>query len=69
MIRFGEVEARVARLQTEMADPQAYADGERIKRLVAEHGAAKDEAASLFDRWEQAQLELERVEAAVDADA
>jgi ATP-binding cassette, subfamily F, member 3 len=61
------VEAEIAELTRTLADPDIYADGERVKDLVARHGAAKDEAAALLGRWERAQSELEEAEAAADA--
>jgi ATP-binding cassette, subfamily F, member 3 len=60
-------EARVAELTRTLGDPAVYEDGERVKRLVAEHGAAKDQAAALFGQWETAQLALEEAEAEVEA--
>ncbi|MFU8841106.1 MAG: ATP-binding cassette domain-containing protein, partial [Nitriliruptoraceae bacterium] len=61
------VESEIAELTRTLADPDVYADGEQVKRLVARHGAAKDEAAALLERWERAQLDLEDAEAAADA--
>ena len=63
----GRVEAEIAALQQQLADPESYADGGRVKDLVARHGAAKDRAQELLERWERTQLELERAEASVDA--
>ncbi len=63
----GEVEAEIAELNRTMADPDLYSDGERVKALVAQHGAAKDRSAALLARWEQALEELESAEAAVEA--
>jgi ATP-binding cassette, subfamily F, member 3 len=63
----GRVEAEIATLQQRLADPDVYADGTRVKELVAQHGAAKDRAQELLERWERTQLELERAEASVDA--
>jgi ATP-binding cassette, subfamily F, member 3 len=63
----GQAEGRVAELTRELADPAVYEDGERIKGLVAEHGAAKDRAAELLDAWEEAQLALEEAEEQVEA--
>jgi ATP-binding cassette, subfamily F, member 3 len=53
------VESRVAELTRQLGDPAVYEDGERVKALVAEHGAAKDRAAALMEEWEAAQLALE----------
>ena len=63
----GAVEAEIAELTRTLADPEVYADGERVKGLVARHGAAKDEAAALLEQWERAQSRLEDAEASVDA--
>jgi ATP-binding cassette, subfamily F, member 3 len=62
-----EVEARIAQLTRELADPGVYQDAERVKRLVAEHGQAKDRSTTLFTRWEAAQLTLEEAELDVAA--
>jgi ATP-binding cassette, subfamily F, member 3 len=63
----GTVESEVAALTRQLADPSVYEDPERVKALVADHGAAKDRAASLMDEWERAQLALEEAEAEVEA--
>ena len=63
----GKVEAEIAELNRTLADPDVYADGERVKQLVARHGVAKDEAAELLERWERTQTRLEAAEAAADA--
>ena len=65
--QLGKVEARIAELTREMADPDVYADGERVKRLVGEHGEAKDRAAALLAAWEDAQTRLEEAEATAAA--
>jgi len=63
----GKVEAEIAELNRTLADPDVYADGGRVKELVARHGAAKDEAAELLERWERTQTRLEAAESAADA--
>ncbi|GGI09553.1 ribosomal protection-like ABC-F family protein [Egicoccus halophilus] len=60
------VEARVAELTRELADPDVYADGNRVKGLVAEHGQAKDRASDLMTAWEDAQTRLEQAEAEIE---
>jgi ATP-binding cassette, subfamily F, member 3 len=62
-----EVEQRIAELTRQLGDPAVYEDGERVKALVAEHGAAKDRAASLMGDWEGAQLALEEATEEVEA--
>ncbi|MEM7288236.1 MAG: ATP-binding cassette domain-containing protein, partial [Actinomycetota bacterium] len=52
-------EAKVVELQERMAAPEVYEDPERIRVLVAEHDAAKDEAADLMTRWETLSLDIE----------
>ena len=61
----GRVEGEIAELTRTLADPDLYADGARVKGLVARHGAAKDEAAALLEAWERAQHQLETAEASV----
>ncbi len=63
----GKVEAEIAELNRQLADPDLYSDGERVKTLVAQHGAAKDRSAALLARWEEALVELESAEASVDS--
>jgi ATP-binding cassette, subfamily F, member 3 len=62
----GQAEGRVAELTRQLADPAVYDDSERVKGLVADHGAAKDRAAELLDAWEEAQLALEEAEEQVE---
>lgn len=57
-----KAEDSVARLQQEMADPQVYADAARIAKLTTAHNAAKDEAADLAVRWEQAATAVENAQ-------
>jgi ATP-binding cassette subfamily F protein 3 len=49
----GQAEGEIAELTRQLADPGVYADGERVKDLVARHGAAKDRAIALTDEWER----------------
>jgi ATP-binding cassette, subfamily F, member 3 len=62
----GTVEGRIAELTRELGDPAVYEDGDRVKQLVADHGAAKDRAATLMADWETAQLALEAAEEEVE---
>jgi ATP-binding cassette, subfamily F, member 3 len=62
----GRAESTVAELTRRLADPAVYEDQELVKQLVADHGAAKDLAATLMDRWERVQLALEEAEAALE---
>jgi ATP-binding cassette subfamily F protein 3 len=60
-------EAEVAELTRQLSDPAVYQDADRVKALVARHAAAKDESATLMDRWERAQLALEEAEVTAQA--
>ncbi|MFN3220213.1 MAG: ABC-F family ATP-binding cassette domain-containing protein [Acidimicrobiales bacterium] len=48
-----KAEAKVAELSARLGDPAIYADADKVKALVAEHEAAKDEAAELMEQWER----------------
>ncbi len=63
----GVVEGEVAELTRTLADPEVYADGPRVKQLVARHAEAKDRAGELLTAWEDAQLALDEAEQAVEA--
>ena len=43
----------MAELSARLGDPDIYADPDRVKALVADHEAAKDEAAELMEQWER----------------
>jgi ATP-binding cassette, subfamily F, member 3 len=62
----GKVEDELATLTRELADPQLYADADRVAEVVARHDDAKDRAARLYADWERAELELERAQAGDD---
>jgi ATP-binding cassette subfamily F protein 3 len=63
--QLGEAEAKVADLTRRLADPALYAPGGDVllAEAVAAHAAAKDEAATLFARWEDVGVRLETAEA------
>ncbi len=60
--KWEQAEARVAVLQAELADPDVYADTDKLVELQRRHDAAKDEAASLMAEWEHAATQLESVD-------
>jgi ATP-binding cassette, subfamily F, member 3 len=62
-----KAEASVAELTRTLAEPDAYDDAERVKELVAAHGAAKDRAAELFEEWVALESRIEEISAAVVA--
>ncbi len=59
----GRIEGEVADLNRQLADQATYEDPEQVRVLVEQHGQAKDRAAELLARWEQAQLALDEAEA------
>ncbi len=54
-----QAEARVVELQTQLADPSIYEETQRVRALVAEHDAAKDQAAKLMSEWERLSTQLD----------
>jgi ATP-binding cassette subfamily F protein 3 len=56
-------EGTVASLTRQLADPDLYADTDRVAKVVAEHASAKDAAAALFARWEAVGTALETAQA------
>ena len=59
-------EGTVAALTRQLADPDLYADTDRVAKVVAEHASAKDAAAALFARWEAVGTALETAQAELD---
>ncbi|MFV0524644.1 MAG: ABC-F family ATP-binding cassette domain-containing protein [Acidimicrobiales bacterium] len=57
-----EAEAEVRRLEAELADPDVYQDQARMNDLVNEHERVSARATRLLAEWEQAALDLERIE-------
>ena len=55
----GKVEAEVAELNRQLADPQVYDDSERVTELLKRHSAANDRAASLSAQWERLYIAVE----------
>jgi hypothetical protein len=49
----------VAELQAKLADPEIYADKDRMNELITAHDAAKEQAAELMTEWETATEALE----------
>lgn len=59
--KWEKAEARVAELEEALADPEVYADAERMKSLIAEHDRLKAKAAGLMAEWEAATEAYEEV--------
>ena len=53
-------ESKVAELQQALADPDVYADTDRLTELTSGLDAAKDDAVRLMTEWEQSASRLER---------
>ncbi|MCB0993811.1 MAG: ABC-F family ATP-binding cassette domain-containing protein [Acidimicrobiales bacterium] len=60
--KWEKAEALVADLQARLGEPSTYDDAELAKKLVAEHDAAKDDAATLMSQWEELSTRIERYE-------
>jgi ATP-binding cassette subfamily F protein 3 len=52
-------EATVAELTEQMADPDVYADKDKVQSLVEQHDIAKDKAATLMNEWEALSAKIE----------
>ena len=57
--RWEKAEADVAEVQSELADPELYGDGERLREVQGRFDEAKDRASTLMLEWEQAATRLE----------
>lgn len=57
--KLAKCEEAIAAAQRALADPEIYADKERLDAAVAEHHRLKDESAGLMDQWEAAQTALD----------
>ena len=61
-----QADAEAAELVERLADPSVYADGERVRGLIARHNAARERSSSLGSELERIAGELdaaERIEA------
>ena len=57
--KWEKAESNVAELQAKLADPEIYADKDRMNELITAHDAAKEQAAELMTEWETATEALE----------
>ncbi|QBI18191.1 ABC-F family ATP-binding cassette domain-containing protein [Egibacter rhizosphaerae] len=58
-----EAEAEERRLERELASPEVYDDGERVRELTTSHHLATERVAELLESWERTATELEQAEA------
>ena len=58
----GQAEAVVAELHRQMADPDLYADNERVQQVSQAYDQAKSKAAKVTEQWLTSSEELERIE-------
>jgi len=56
-------EAELAATSAELADPEVYADGEAVRRLIQRHNVARDAVDRLSADWVRISAELESAEA------
>jgi ATP-binding cassette subfamily F protein 3 len=62
----GKAERRIQDLTDQMANPELYRDGDRVREVARERKALQDQVASLYGKWEELAM---RLESAVAADA
>ncbi|MDO4567958.1 MAG: ABC-F family ATP-binding cassette domain-containing protein [Clostridia bacterium] len=62
--RISDIEAKLAALKTEMDDPDAGADYEKLTHLSNEMGTCEAELSELYERWAEAQTELTHMQSA-----
>ena len=55
-------EARLGEVETQLADPAVYGDGEKTALFSRERSALEQQMEKLSTRWEQAATELEALE-------
>jgi ATP-binding cassette subfamily F protein 3 len=57
--RIERAEAKLQKLEDELADPAAWSSPGRVERATKRHGEAKSAVAELYAEWEEAQREAE----------
>jgi ATP-binding cassette subfamily F protein 3 len=57
------IEARVQYLGDQMANPELYRDGDRAREVARERKVLQEQVASLYGKWEELALRLERATA------
>jgi ATP-binding cassette subfamily F protein 3 len=61
-----KIEARLRDLNDQMANPDLYRDGERVREVARERKDLEETAASLYGKWEELALRLESAMAGED---
>ena len=56
-------EAQIGKMETLLADPELYRDGERARRAVAKHESLCKNVQKLYERWGEVEAEIEDREA------
>jgi ATP-binding cassette subfamily F protein 3 len=56
----GKAERRIQDLTDQMANPELYRDGDRAREVARERKALQDQVASLYGKWEELTMRLER---------
>jgi len=60
----GKAERRIQDLIDQMANPELYRDGDQVREVARERKALQDQVASLYGKWEELAMRLERSTAA-----
>jgi ATP-binding cassette subfamily F protein 3 len=58
-----KAEARIQGLTDQMANPELYRDGERVREVARERKALQDQVASLYGKWEELAMRIEHARA------
>ena len=58
-----EAEVRIQGLTDQMANPELYRDGERVREVARARKALQDQVASLYGKWEELAMRLEHARA------
>jgi ATP-binding cassette subfamily F protein 3 len=59
----GKAEARIQDLTDQMANPDLYRDGDRVREVARERRGLQDQVASLYGKWEELAIRLEHARA------
>jgi ATP-binding cassette subfamily F protein 3 len=54
-----KIEARARDLTDQMANPELYREGDRVREVARERKALEEQAAALYGKWEELALRLE----------
>ena len=59
--KIASLEKEVEKLESNLADPDVYADGEKAKKLLADYENKKDELSKYMKEWEELLMKQEQI--------